>query len=103
MVAGLHRLRPMHGRDGSSSRRDRAVQPRLHGFDAELRSAIDTLRVRQGLKRTHLTELRSAVAAVYAARGLSAPAWIDATVTPNLAPVRVVHIVELRAAVLALQ
>ena len=86
----------------------------------ELRSAIDTLRARQGLaafgwtdsaiaanatvvKRTHLAELRSAIAAVYAARGLAAPAWTDATITPNATIIRAVHIAELRAAVLALQ
>jgi hypothetical protein len=86
----------------------------------ELRSAIDTLRARQGLtafgwsdpslatgattiKQTHVAELRSAVSAVYAARGLSAPAWTDPTITPAATGVRAVHITELRAAVLALQ
>jgi hypothetical protein len=86
----------------------------------ELRSAIDTLRTRQGLaafgwtdpaiaasaivvKRAHLAEMRSALAAVYAARGLSAPPWTDATITAYVTPIRAVHIGELRAAVLALQ
>ena len=85
----------------------------------ELRSAIDTLRARQGLaafgwtdsaiaanatvvKRTHLAEMRLAIAAVYAARGLAAPAWTDATITPNATIILAVHIAELRA-VLALQ
>src|SRR5262245_20309316 len=35
MVWRLHRLGSLHGRDGSSSRGDGAVQPRLHGFDAD--------------------------------------------------------------------
>jgi len=86
----------------------------------ELRTAIDTLRTRQGLaafgwtdsaiitgatviKRSHLVEMRSAVAAVYTARGLAAPAWTDATITPGVTIVRAVHIAELRAAVLALE
>jgi parallel beta helix pectate lyase-like protein/List-Bact-rpt repeat protein len=86
----------------------------------ELRSAIDTLRARQGLAafgwtdsaiaanatvvmRTHLAEMRSALAAVSAARGLAAPTWTDATITPNATPIRAVHIAELRAAVLALE
>ena len=86
----------------------------------ELRTAIDTLRTRQGLatfgwtdsamitgatviKRNHLVEMRSAVAAVYTARGLSAPAWTDATITPGATIVRAAHITELRAAVLALE
>ena len=86
----------------------------------ELRTAIDTLRTRQGLaafgwtdsaivagatviKRSHLVEMRSAVAAVYTARGLSAPAWTDATITPGATTVRSVHVTELRAAVLALE
>jgi parallel beta helix pectate lyase-like protein/List-Bact-rpt repeat protein len=86
----------------------------------ELRSAIDTLRARQGLaaigwadsaiaanatvvKRTHLAELRSAIAAVYAARGLAAPAWTDAMITPNATIIRAVHIAELRVAVGALE
>ena len=86
----------------------------------ELRGAIDTLRVRQGLgaftwtdpslaasvttiKRSHLVELRSAVAAVFTARGLSTPTWSDPTITPSVTVVRAVHIIELRAAVLALE
>ena len=86
----------------------------------ELRSAIDTVRSRQGLatfgwtdpslaagattiKRVHLVELRAAVAAVYSARGLSAPAWTDPTITAAATLVRAVHITELRAAVLALE
>ena len=86
----------------------------------ELRSAIDTLRARQGLaafgwtdasltagtttiKRVHLTELRSAVAAIYTARGLTAPTWTDSTITSGVSVVRAVHVTELRAAVLALE
>ena len=86
----------------------------------ELRSAIDTLRARQGLaafgwtdasltagtttiKRVHLAELRSAVAAIYTARGLTAPTWTDSTITSGVSVVRAVHVTELRAAVLALE
>jgi len=43
------------------------------------------------------------VAAVYTARGLSAPAATDATITPGATIVRAAHITELRAAVLALE
>jgi hypothetical protein len=41
--------------------------------------------------------------AVYSARGLSAPAWTDPTITAAATLVRAVHITELRAAVLALE
>jgi hypothetical protein len=54
-------------------------------------------------KRSHLVELRSAVAAVFTARGLSAPTWTDPTITPAVTVARAVHITELRAAVLALE
>jgi hypothetical protein len=86
---------------------------------AELRSAIDTLRARQGLgafawtdpilvarataiKRSHLVELRAALAAVYAAWALAAPGWTDPAIISGATLVRAAHIAELRAAVQAL-
>ena len=55
------------------------------------------------VRLAHLLELRSALAAAYAARGRSAPTWTDPAPAPGTTPVRAAHMTELRAAVVALQ
>lgn len=55
------------------------------------------------IKRAHLVELRTALTAVFAARGLQAPAWSDSTIAPGATVVRAVHIIELRAGVLTVE
>ena len=81
----------------------------------ELRMRIDVLRREVGLapfpwtdaalttgvtsvKRTHLLELREALAAAYSAAGQATPGWTDAAT-----PIKAVHLMELRAAVVALE
>ena len=51
----------------------------------------------------HLTELRGALGAAYAAAGRSAPVYTDAGVAAGVTPMRAVHLQELRAAVVALE
>ena len=86
----------------------------------ELRSRIDALRMRLGLpgfgwtdavivpgvtpaRAVHLTELRGALGAAYAAAGRTAPVYTDAGVTPGVTPMRAMQLQELRAAVVALE
>ena len=54
-------------------------------------------------QRVHLTELRAALDAVYDAVARSRPSYTDATVTAGTTAVEAVHVMELRAAVLALE
>ena len=51
----------------------------------------------------HLLELRTALAAAYAAAGRAAPGWTDAAPVSGATPIRAAHVTELRAAVLALE
>jgi hypothetical protein len=82
----------------------------------ELRTRIDALRSRFGLpaylwthsmltgtaiRTIHITELRGALAAVYATRGLAAPTYTDSVLVPGVTPMKVAHIAELRAAIVA--
>jgi len=48
-------------------------------------------------------ELRSALAAAYAALGRRVPSWTDATPTAGATPIRAAHLMELRAAATALE
>ena len=54
-------------------------------------------------RAVHLTELRGALAAAYAAAGRLAPAYTDAAVTPGVTAMRSAHLQELRAAVVGLE
>jgi hypothetical protein len=82
----------------------------------ELRSHIDWLRARQSLgafaytdalppgariKASHIVELRNALAAVYAALALPAPAYTDPALTAGMV-VKAAHIAQLRAAARAI-
>ena len=84
------------------------------------RARIDGLRARAGLpafawtdpeivpgvtprRAAHLTGLRSALAAAYAAAGRASPAYTDAEVTAGATAIRAVHLQELRSAVVALE
>lgn len=85
----------------------------------ELRARIDTLRVGAGLNRfawtdpvltagmtrvrlVHLLDLRAALSEAYATSGQPAPPWTDAAATTGT-PIRAAHLMELRAAVVALE
>jgi hypothetical protein len=83
----------------------------------ELRARIDTLRLLRGLaaatwtpivagstmiRASHITELRGALAAVYAAAARSGPVYSDNGLTAGMA-IKAAHVMELRAAVLALE
>jgi YD repeat-containing protein len=83
----------------------------------ELRQSIDTLRGRYGLtasawsvglaageevKGVYLTELRTALGAAYAAAGRTAPTYTDFAITPGVTEIKAAHIMEIRAAVVAL-
>jgi 6-phosphogluconolactonase len=86
---------------------------------AELRARIHSVRAQYGLgefpytdalsvattpvRRVHVVELRDALAEVYAAAGLSAPVYTDPTLTAGVTAVKLAHIQELRAAVLAIE
>jgi hypothetical protein len=50
------------------------------------------------VKAIHLTELREAIDAARAARGLLAFAWTDPTITAGVTPIKEVHLTELRTA-----
>jgi len=87
---------------------------------AEVRAAIDTVRVARGLttfawtdptltpgvttiKVVHVTELRTALNQAYQAAGRTLPTYTDPSVVAGATVVNAVHLNELRAAVLALQ
>ena len=55
------------------------------------------------VKRVHLTELRSALDAVYDAVRRPRPAYTDAVVAAGVTAVKAAHIMELRSAVLLLE
>ena len=55
------------------------------------------------VRLVHLLELRSALAAAYAAAGRVAPRWTDAAPVGGATPIRAAHLMELRGAVLALE
>ena len=55
------------------------------------------------VRAAHLTGLRSALAAAYAAAGRASPAYTDAEVTTGATAIRAVHLQELRSAVVALE
>ena len=55
------------------------------------------------VRRVHLTELRSALDAVYDAAGRSRPSYADARSLAGANPVRAAHIMELRAAVMEVE
>ena len=85
----------------------------------ELRARIDGLRQAAGLapfgwtdpvltagtpvRLVHLVELREALAAAYTAAGRAVPRWTDAAPTAGTTPIRAAHLMELRAAVTALE
>ena len=85
----------------------------------ELRSRTDALRTRFGLpafawtdpdlaagtfvKAAHLLDLRAALQGAYLAAGRAAPAFTDATPTAGVTVIKVVHIQELRDAVIDLE
>jgi hypothetical protein len=85
----------------------------------ELRTRIDTLRVRFGLTpyqysdamltagatsitAQHIVDLRTALAQAYVAAGLTAPIYTDPALTPGIAIARL-HVAELRSAVEAIE
>ena len=85
----------------------------------ELRSRIDTLRIREGLqafawtdptlepgvtaiRSIHLTELRTALEEVYGTVSLAWPTYEEPIVRAGDTIIRAAHVMELRAAVLAL-
>ena len=51
----------------------------------------------------HLLELREALAAAYAAAGSAAPRWTDALPVEGTTPIRAAHVMEIRAALVALE
>ena len=80
----------------------------------ELRAHVDRRRAAAGLdpfpwtdpvltagvtpvRRAHLLDLRTALAAAYAAKGRPAPSWTDA---PPGSPIQAAHLTELRTAAL---
>ena len=83
----------------------------------ELRSSIDTLRVRFGLvlyawtdvpltvgttvRAIHVTELRGALTQAYAAAARTPPSFTDASLTPRVTGIRAIHLTELQSAVAA--
>jgi hypothetical protein len=50
------------------------------------------------IRAVHITELRSRISAVRAAKGLGAFSWTDPTLTPASSVIKAVHITDLRAA-----
>ena len=98
---------------------ERGVTPVRAIHFVELRARIDALRVITGLpafgwtdstltpgvtpvRRVHLAELRRSLSEAYAAAGRAAPAWA-ATVVTGATAIAAAHMMELRAAVLALK
>jgi hypothetical protein len=85
----------------------------------ELRARVDVVRERSGLpafsytdptivagttsiKIEHVTELRTALSQAYAAAGRTSPTYTDPNLSSGM-PIRAVHVVELRAAVIAIE
>ena len=98
---------------------ERGVTPVRAIHFLELRARIDALRAGAGLpaypwtdaaltpgvtpiKGVHLAELRAALAGVYAAAGRPGPAYAGGALTGRVA-IEAAHLMELRAAVLALE
>ena len=54
------------------------------------------------IRAIHITELRTALTAVYVAAGQAPPVFTDPTIIPGVTPLKAVHILELRAAVVSL-
>ena len=54
------------------------------------------------VKAQHLTELRTALEAAYAAAGRNAPVYSDNVVVPGVTPIRLTHFDEVRQALIAL-
>src|SRR5207249_6825303 len=50
------------------------------------------------IKTVHLAEVRAAIDTVRVARGLTTFAWTDPTLTPGVTTIKVVHVTELRTA-----
>jgi len=85
----------------------------------ELRDRIDAQRARFGLapfawtdgalgapvmiKAVHVAEMRTALGQAYAAHGLTLPSYVDSALTPGTVAVKVIHIQELRNAVVSLE
>lgn len=55
------------------------------------------------VRRMHLLELRQALAEAYRAAGRTAPRWTDPLPALATTPIRAAHLMELRAAVVALE
>jgi hypothetical protein len=51
----------------------------------------------------HISDLRAALAEVYTAVGMAGPSYTDPTLTIGTAVVKMAHIAELRAAVVAIE
>jgi hypothetical protein len=95
-----------------------AVTPIKAVHITELRTRINMIRVRFGLsafvftdvslsgvvaKRLHVLELRTALEEAYVAAVRTIPSYTDVTLTAQETLIQVVHIMELRAAVVALE
>ena len=55
------------------------------------------------VRRTHLVELRDALAAAYSANGQAVPGWTDPGPAAGATSIKAMHLMELRAAVIALE
>ena len=55
------------------------------------------------VRLAHLREFQEALGAAYVSAGRLAPGWIDLVPTAGFIPIRAAHVMELRAAVLALE
>ena len=109
-AAAVHRP-PDRGRGDARSRRStspscghgsmacewRAGLARFPWTDPVLRAGVTPVRL------VHLLELRSALAAAYAAAGRSGLSYTDASPVAGSTPIRAAHLMELRAAVVALE
>ena len=76
--------------------RARAGRPPFRWTDPVLSAGVT-------IRGIHLAELRSALDEAYVAQGRARPRYTDATVTPGATTVKAVHVMELRAAVVALE